>query len=269
MSDGAARIAGAFSVDRPLFIPYVMGGYPDVETSLRHAEALAPHADILELGIPFSDPLADGPTIQAAGQTALDAGTRPEDVLDIAARIGTDGPPVVVMTYVNILLAAGPAVFLKRAASAGVAGLIVPDLPLDEADEIRAQARRAGVALVPLVAPTTSDERLAAVGRAGEGFVYCVSVTGVTGGQVQVDDALSGFLARARAAIDLPLVVGFGIRTADQVMAVGEIADGAVIASHLIRLADEAGGGAAGTRAIEAYAAGIADALRSAPARSS
>ncbi|MGI9540389.1 MAG: tryptophan synthase subunit alpha [Miltoncostaeaceae bacterium] len=269
MSDGPRRIAAAFAVDRPLFIPYVMGGYPDVQMSLRHAEALAPHADILELGIPFSDPLADGPTIQAAGQTALEAGTRPADVLDIAARVGTSGPPVVVMTYANILLAAGPRAFLERAAAAGVAGLIIPDLPLDEAGEIREQARRAGVALVPLVAPTTADERLAAVGRAGEGFVYCVSVTGVTGGQVQVDDALSGFLARARAAIELPLVVGFGIRTAEQVMAIGEIADGAVIASHLIRIADEAGGGAAGTRAIESYAAGIADVLRSAPARSS
>jgi tryptophan synthase alpha chain len=173
------------------------------------------------------------------------------------------------MTYVNILLAAGPRAFLERAAAAGVAGLIIPDLPLDEAGDIREQARRAGVALIPLVAPTTDDARLAAVGRAGEGFVYCVSVTGVTGGQVSVDEALTGFLARARAAIDLPLVVGFGIRTPEQVVAIGEIADGAVIASHLIRLADEAGGGEPGARAIGDYAAGIAGALRSAPARSS
>ena len=242
MSDGAARLERVFrEARRPLYVPYVMGGYPDLATSRSHARALAAHADILELGVPFSDPLADGPTIQAAGQQALDAGTRPEDVVAIAAEL-RDGPPVVIMTYVNTVLASGPRAYFEHAAQAGVAGIIVPDLPIDEGGELREVARRAGVAVVALAAPTTSDERMAAIGRSAEGFVYCVSVTGVTGGEVAVGDELRGFIARARRHIDAPLVVGFGVRSAAHASAIGEIADGVVIASHLIRLLDEADG---------------------------
>ncbi|HWH14714.1 MAG TPA: tryptophan synthase subunit alpha, partial [Miltoncostaeaceae bacterium] len=150
MSDGRARLRAAFAeADRPVLIPYVMAGFPDVATSLAHARALQPYAGILEIGIPFSDPLADGPTIQSAGQRALDGGVRPADVLEMAAAL-RDGPPVVLMTYVNLLLAQGARVFVERAAAAGVAGLIIPDLPVDEGDEIRRAADRAGVALVPL-----------------------------------------------------------------------------------------------------------------------
>ena len=148
---------------------------------------------MLELGIPFSDPLADGPTIQAAGQRALENGIRPEDVIEIVEGL-RGGPPVVLMTYVNLVLAAGPRAFMERAARAGVAGVILPDLPIDEGAELREQARRAGVCMVPLAAPTrpTSAWRRSAGRR--EGFVYCVAVTGVTGRQVQVGDELRGFL---------------------------------------------------------------------------
>lgn len=261
MTEGGARLRAAFrDAGRPLFIPYVMGGYPDAATSLVHARALVPHAGIIELGIPFSDPLADGPTIQAAGQHALDAGTRPSDVLDIARALA-GGPPVVVMTYVNILLATGPEAFFERAARAGVAGLIVPDLPFDEATLFREVSARTGVALVPLVAPTTEDSRLAAIDGVADGFVYCVAVTGVTGGEVTVDDELRGFLERVRAAIDLPLAVGFGVRTPGQAAAIGEMADGVVIASQLIRLAGQARDNAAGVAAIEHFAGEVAYAL--------
>lgn len=262
MSDGDARLRAAFrDAGRPLLIPYVMAGYPDLAGSLAYARALQPHADILEIGMPFSDPLADGPTIQAAGTRALAAGTRPEDVLAMAAEL-RDGPPVVLMTYVNLLLAAGPRAFLERAADAGVAGVIVPDLPIDEGEEVRTAARRAGVAMVPLAAPTTSDERLAAIGRRAEGFVYLVSVTGVTGGAVAVDDALREFVERARRHIEVPLAVGFGVQTPVHAAAIGAFADGVVIASRLIRMIDEAASPAEAADAIGALTTEMAAALR-------
>jgi tryptophan synthase alpha chain len=265
MPDGAARIRAAFEgAGRPLFVPYVMGGFPDLASSAEHAAALAGHADMIELGIPFSDPLADGPTIQAAGQRALRGGTRPEQVIEVAEGL-RGGPPVVLMTYVNVLLAAGPRAFMERAARAGVAGVIVPDLPIDEGDELREQARRAGVGVVPLAAPTTSDERLAAIGRRADGFVYCVAVTGVTGGQVEVGEELRSFIARARERIAAPLAVGFGVRTAADVAAIGAIADGVVVASQLIRLIDEAPDGPSARAALERFAGEAVAALEGVP----
>ena len=264
MSDGAARLAAAFAeAGRPLFVPYVMGGWPTASESLAQAQTLARHGDIIELGIPFSDPLADGPTIQAAGQTALEAGTRPDDVIEMAAAL-RGGPPVVLMTYFNTVLAAGERAFFERAAKAGVAGVIIPDLPVDEAEAARDAAGRAGVAVIALAAPTTADARLATIGRAAEGFLYCVSVTGVTGGEVEVGASLRDFLARARREVHVPLVVGFGVRTPAHAAAIGGIADGVVIASQLIRLYEEAGGGQAGLGALDRFGAEIRAALEDA-----
>ena len=262
-TEGGDRIRAAFArADRPLFMPYVMGGFPDLDASASHVATLARHADLIELGIPFSDPLADGPTIQAAGQRALRGGATPEDVIAIAERLGDDGPPVVLMTYVNLVLAAGARAFMERAARAGVAGVILPDLPIDEGDDVREQARRAGVGVVPLAAPTTADARLAAIGRRADGFVYCVSAAAVTGGEVEVGDELTGFIERARARIDAPLAVGFGIRTTAQIAAVGRIADGVIVASQLIRLISDAPDPAAAEEAIERFAAEAVAALR-------
>lgn len=262
MADGSERLAAAFAAARgAAFIPYVMGGYPDPATSAERAVQVAGHADIVEIGVPFSDPLADGPTIQAAGQAALEAGTSPEVVLEIAAQAARVGPPVVLMTYVNVVLSAGPRAFCEGAAKADVSGLIIPDLPIDEGDEIRDQAARAGLAIVPLAAPTTTDDRLARMGRVGEGFLYCVSVTGVTGGSVQVGEELRGFLARARRHVSLPLAVGFGVRTPQDAANISEVADGVVIASQLIRLADDAGGPDAARAAVEDYCASVVEAI--------
>jgi tryptophan synthase alpha chain len=264
MSDGAAVLRQAFAqAGRPLFVPYVMGGFPSLAESRAQAETLARHADILELGIPFSDPLADGPTIQAAGQRALEAGTRPEDVIEIAAGL-RGGPPIVLMTYVNTILAAGERAFFEHAARAGVAGVIVPDLPVDEAEPAREAAARAGVAIIALAAPTTDTARMAAIGRVAEGFLYCVSVTGVTGGEISVGEELEGFIARVRAGVDVPLVVGFGVRTPEHASRIGGIADGVVIASQLIRLYDEAPDSDEGLRALDRYAASIVEALQGA-----
>lgn len=267
MTEGGERIRAAFrDAGRPLFMPYIMGGYPDLEQSAAHLEIAARHADLIELGVPFSDPLADGPTIQAAGQAALENGTHPDDVIALAERV-RGGPPVVLMTYVNIVLAAGARAFMERAAKAGVAGVILPDVPIDEGEEIREQARRAGVSVIPLAAPTTGDRRLEAIGARADGFVYCVAVTGVTGGEVQVDDELRGFLGRARAHIDAPLAVGFGIRTPAHVAAIGEIADGVIVASELIRRIGEAPTPEAAEAEVEAFCSGAVEALRGLPAR--
>ncbi|MBJ7456940.1 MAG: tryptophan synthase subunit alpha [Thermoleophilia bacterium] len=262
MTDGGRRIRAAFEdAGRPLFMPYVMGGYPDLDASAAHLRAAARHADLIELGIPFSDPLADGPTIQAAGQRALEAGVHPEDVIEMAAAVADD-TPVVLMTYVNIVLSAGPRAFMERAARAGVAGVILPDLPIDEGEDLRDQARRAGISVIPLAAPTTGDRRLSAIGERADGFVYCVAVTGVTGGEVQVDDELRGFLTRARAHIDAPLAVGFGIRTAAHVAAIGAIADGVIVASELIRRIGAAATPEAAEAEVEDFCAAAVAALR-------
>ena len=259
---GADRLATVFAdAGRPLFVPYVMGGYPTLEASARHAAILAEHADIIELGIPFSDPLADGPTIQAAGQLALDQGTRPADVLAIAEGL-KGGPPVVVMTYFNTVIAHGAAEFLGQAAAAGVAGLIIPDLPVDEASDIRDLARAAGVALIALAAPTTDDARMRAIGEHAEGFVYLVAVTGVTGGEMTMDDRLRALVDRARRHIPVPVVVGFGVRTPDQARQIGVIADGVVIASEIIRRIGDAPDDAAADTVVAEFGTGIAGALR-------
>ncbi len=259
---GADRLAAVFAgAGRPLFVPYVMGGFPTLKASARHAGILAKHADIIELGIPFSDPLADGPTIQSAGQVALDQGVRPADVLAIAKGL-KGGPPVVVMTYVNTVIAHGADDFLSRAAAAGVAGLIIPDLPVDEAGDIRAAARRAGVALIALAAPTTDDARMAAIGQEAEGFVYLVAMTGVTGGEMTIDDRLRALVDRARRHISVPVVVGFGVRTPEQARQIGDIADGVVIASEIIRRIGDAPDAAGADAVVAEFGAEIAAALR-------
>ena len=260
MADGAERLRGAFSSERAVLVPYLMGGYPDLDTTRDAARAVADHAAVIEIGIPFSDPLADGPTIQTAGQHALDAGIRPDDILEMISDL-RDGPPIVVMTYINLLLHRGARAFMERAAACGVAGMIVPDMPLDEGADVREAARRAGVAIVPLAAPTTSEARLAAIGAQADAFVYLVSVAGVTGGDVAVDEHLRAFIARARAAIDTPIVVGFGIRTPEQAAAVGELADGVVVGSQFVRTMGETTDPAARVAAVTESARALASAL--------
>lgn len=260
MADGAARLEAAFrDAGGPIFVPYIMGGYPTLEASAAHAAIVARHGAVIELGVPYSDPLADGPTIQAAGQRALDGGTRPEDVIEIAEGL-RGGPPVVLMTYVNTILKPGVERVMRRVAAAGIAGLIIPDLPVDEVDPVRAVAAEHGVAVIALAAPTTTDRRLAEIGERAEGFVYAVSVAGVTGGSVDLGERLSGFVGRLRAAVSTPIAVGFGIRTPADAVAIGRIADGVVVASQLVRVIEEAGDDA--DAAVEAYSAEIAAALR-------
>ncbi|MDX6672745.1 MAG: tryptophan synthase alpha chain [Solirubrobacteraceae bacterium] len=239
---GVERIADAFvdSGKRAAFMPYLMGGFPDLTTSRGIGEAYAAAgADLIELGVPFSDPLADGPVIQAAGTAALDAGATVDDVLRVGGALASS-VPVVAMVYANVVLARGPEAFARDLAASGISGLIVPDLPMEEAPALLAACDAEGVALVPLVAPTTTDERLAEIGARARGFLYTVSVTGTTGERNALD-GLAAVVARARAHAGVPVAVGFGISTPEQAAtAAAAGADGVIVGSRLVRAAAEA-----------------------------
>ena len=252
-------IASAFADNgkRAALMPYLMGGFPSIEDSVAAGLAAADAgADLLELGIPFSDPLADGPVIHAAGTDALAAGATPHGVLGVCERLAAR-VPVVLMVYANIVLTAGASAFALRAAAAGASGLIVPDLPHDEADEVRAACDAEGLALVPLVAPTTTPERIEAIGADARGFVYTVSLTGTTGERDELPEGLAETVERVRASTDVPVAVGFGISTPDQARAVADVADGVIVGSRIVRAAGEGGADAVGSVVRE-----LAEALR-------
>ncbi|HEX8119809.1 MAG TPA: tryptophan synthase subunit alpha [Solirubrobacteraceae bacterium] len=259
---GTDRIAAAFagSGKRAALMPYLMGGFPDLETSLRIGEAYADGgADLVELGIPFSDPLADGPVVHDAGTKALAAGATVEGVLELARRL-SERLPVVLMTYANLVLARTPEGFADALADAGASGLIVPDLPLEEAPAVLGACDARGIALVPLVAPTTPDDRLALIGERARGFLYTVSVRGTTGERSSSEDAYAAVLSRAKAHTDVPVALGFGIGTPEQAAAAAAAgADGVIVGSRLVRAAAEAEDPAAAVREV---VAAMATALR-------
>jgi tryptophan synthase alpha chain len=236
-----------------------MGGFPDMEISLQIGEAYAANgADLIELGVPYSDPLADGPAIHAAGTAALRAGATLDAVLEVGAALARR-VPIVLMCYVNLVLARGPEAFASRLRDAGISGLIVPDLPLHEAGEIRAACDAADIALVPLVAPTTPDARLTAIATEARGFVYVVAVVGTTGERSSVGEHVAGLLARVKERATVPVALGFGISTPGQAAeAAAAGADGVIVASRLIRAAAEAEDPAAATGELVAQlAAGL------------
>jgi len=245
---GLERIAEAFAAARAdgrraALMPYLMGGFPDLETSRRIGLAYADAgAHLVELGVPFSDPLADGATVQRAGWRALEQGVTPWDCLEVAKRLRERGltQPLLLMGYYNPWLAAGLDAFARRAAEAGVDGLIAVDLPPEEAGEFLAVTRPLGLDLVFLVAPTSSAERLAAVGKAASGFVYCVSVAGTTGARDELPAELPAFIARVREYISLPLAVGFGVSRPEHVARIGQLCEAAVIGSAIIEQIDNA-----------------------------
>ena len=261
-SAGVERIAAAFagSGKRAALMPYLMGGFPDLAASRAIGEAYADGgADVVELGVPFSDPLADGPVIQAAGTRALAAGATVDGVLEVAAALAPR-LPVVVMAYANLVFARGAERFAAALAAAGASGLIVPDLPLEEAPAALEACDTAGVALVPLVAPTTPDERLAAIGARARGFLYTVSVTGTTGERASLAETFAAVVGRAKAHAPVPVALGFGIATPEHAAQAAEAgADGVIVGSRLVRAAGEAADPAAAVREV---VAGMAAALR-------
>lgn len=240
---GEERIAAAFANHEgaAALMPYIMGGYPDMTTSRRIARAYVDGgADLVELGVPYSDPLADGPVIHAAGTAALNTGVTVDDVLTLGEELAAD-VPVVLMTYANIVLRPGADVFARRLADAGLSGLIVPDLPVgEEAADVIAACDAAGIAFVPLVAPATTPERVAEVRAAARGFLYAVSVTGTTGERASLADQFEDVVARAKGEGSVPVGLGFGIATGEHAASAAAAgADGVIVGSRLVRAAGE------------------------------
>lgn len=237
MSRIDAKFASLKSEGRKAFVAYIMAGDPDAETALAVMKGLpAAGVDVIELGLPFTDPMADGPTIQVAGQRALEAGMTLKGTLATvrAFRKDDDATPIVLMGYYNPIYSHGVEAFLKDAREAGVDGLIVVDLPPEEDDELCIPAQAAGLNFIRLATPTTDARRLPKVLTNTSGFVYYVSITGITGAAAAQSADVGPEVARIKAATDLPVVVGFGIRTAEAARAIASVADGAVVGSAIV-----------------------------------
>jgi tryptophan synthase alpha chain len=240
----AARFAECGRNGRSALVAYLTAGHPDIEASVDILSAVAEAgADVIEVGVPFSDPMADGPVIQASSQVALNAGTTFDRVLEIASR-AAPGVPLVLFSYLNPIIAAGQDA-LQRAADAGFNGLLVTDLPVGADAEREEWIGNGPLAFVRLVAPTTPTERMAEIARHGRGFVYLISRTGVTGMRDELPADLPATVARLRSVCTLPVAVGFGISRPEQAASVGRIADGVVVGSALVHAADTGGARAA------------------------
>ena len=232
-----AKFAELRAQGKKAFVSYVMAGDPDFDTSLELVKGLpAAGVDVIELGLPFTDPMADGPTIQLAGQRALEAGMTLQKTLDLATefRKGDDTTPIVLMGYYNPIYSRGVDKFLADAKAAGIDGLIVVDLPPEEDDELCIPAQAAGLNFIRLATPTTDDKRLPKVLQNTSGFVYYVSITGITGAAEADAGDVGPEVARIKAATDLPVIVGFGINTPEKSQAIASVADGCVVGSAIV-----------------------------------
>jgi len=246
------------SEDRKAFVAYVMAGDPDYDTSLEIVRGLpGAGVDIIELGMPFTDPMADGPTIQLAGQRALEAGQTLQKTLDMARafRAEDDTTPIVMMGYYNPIYNRGVERFLADAKAAGIDGLIVVDLPPEEDEELCIPAAAAGLNFIRLATPTTDDKRLPKVLQNTSGFVYYVSITGITGAAAAEAADVGPEVARIKAKTDLPVIVGFGIRTPETAQSIASVADGAVVGSAIVKQIEER----RPVPEILAYVKGLAD----------
>ncbi len=232
------------SADRKALIPYIMAGDPDLETTAELVVELDRRgADLIELGVPFSDPIADGPTIQRAALRALDQGTTLRDIVDTVGSVRAHSSiPIVLMTYYNPVFAYGIEALCRDAARAEVDGLIVPDLPPEEGAELSDACQRHGLAAIFLVAPTSTSTRIELVNRHTTGFVYCVSLTGVTGARGQLADGVNEFMAQVRSRTDRPLGLGFGISSPEQAYDASRLADGVIVGSAIINILEEHAG---------------------------
>jgi len=237
------RIAGVFSRGRPVFIGFTVAGDPDMESSFSAATAMIDAgADILEIAVPYSDPVADGPVIERAHHRALRAGIRPVDVFLLLRKIRDYAPdlPLIFFTYYNMVYRRGVDRFFSEAAAAGADGVLIVDLPVEESEEVAPSARRHGIERIPLIAPTTSPDRQRAILREASGFVYLISLEGVTGERDHLPSGLAGLVSAVREKTDLPIAVGFGVSRPEHVRTVLDAgADGVIVGSALVRLIEE------------------------------
>lgn len=240
-------------------IAYVTVGYPSIEATLKVVPLLARSGcDILELGIPFSDPLADGVTIQQASYSALNNGVTPKLCLEIARELSQKvSIPLLFMTYYNPVFSYGLEAFCRDCAASGISGLIIPDLPPDEGSALETITEKNSIDLVYLLSPSSTDQRISLVAQRSRGFIYLVSITGVTGARNSMSADLPAFVARVRKLANQPLCVGFGISTAEQAKQVAQLADGVIIGSRIIQLmeADHT------LKSVESFIKGLRDAL--------
>jgi len=237
MSRIDVKFAQLRSEGKKAFVAYVMAGDPDYDTGLQIVRGLpAAGVDVIELGMPFTDPMADGPTIQLAGQRALEAGQNLEKTLQYARELRKedDTTPIVMMGYYNPIYSRGVDAFLADARDAGIDGLIIVDLPPEEDEELCIPAQKMGINFIRLATPTTDDKRLPTVLQNTSGFVYYVSVTGITGAAAAQAGEVGPEVARIKSQTDLPVIVGFGIKTPDAAEAIARIADGAVVGSAIV-----------------------------------
>ena len=256
MQNGSNRIGAVLNALRetgePAVAPFVTVGFPDVQTSIDVAQSIIEMgADMVELGVPFSDPLAEGPTIQMTSQHALERGVTLDTCLDAARELRSRGvvAPLILMGYYNPFLRRGLETFAEDAARAGVNGVIAPDLPAEESDGFRAICRSRGLSLIPLLAPTSTAERIAHACEHADGFIYCVGVTGVTGARTALSAGVQSLVNRIREHTELPILVGFGISRREHVETVAGFADGVAVGSALM---DEVGRAAKGEAAARA-----------------
>lgn len=265
MSRVGPIFAAARAEGRGALIGYLPAGYPTVDRSVELLGAMVESGcDLLEIGVPYSDPVMDGPTVQAAAETALRAGFRLKDVLTVVERVTAAGGKAVVMTYFNPVMRYGVDAFARDLASAGGLGLITPDLIPDEADDWLAASEQHDLDRTFLVAPSSTEERIASTTAATRGFLYASSTMGVTGARGAVDAAASVIVGRCRAHTDLPIGVGLGVRSGDQAAEVAAFADGVIVGSAFVTAVKE--GGVDGVRALTAeLAAGVRRAHRPEP----
>ncbi|HEV2413579.1 MAG TPA: tryptophan synthase subunit alpha [Candidatus Dormibacteraeota bacterium] len=241
----ASRLETALKADGDLkLVGYIMAGHPTKKRSIDVGKRLAQSGiAALEIGIPHSDPLADGPVIQRAGQVALEHGMTVAGALEVAAAVAAEGIPVVLMTYINPVLAFDPRKFAAQAAQAGVAGVIVPDLPIEEAEPVAGWLRAAGLDTVFMVAPTTPPARIDAICSHSSGFVYCVTVTGITGVRKELPEGIAELLAEVKKRTTLPVAAGFGISRQEHLKALRGKLDAAVVGSAIVDEIERAGDG--------------------------
>ncbi len=245
VAEASTRLESALRADGDLkLVAYLMAGHPHKKRSIDVGKRLAASGiAALEIGIPHSDPLADGPMIQRAGQVALEQGMTVAGALEVAAAVATEGVPVVLMTYINPVLSYDPRRFAAEAAQAGVAGVIVPDLPIEEAEPVAGWLRSASLDTVFMVAPTTPPDRISAIASHTTGFVYCVTVTGITGARKELPEGMPSLLAEVKKRTSLPVAAGFGISRQDHLKALRGHADAAVVGSAIVDEIERGGDG--------------------------
>ncbi|HYM27345.1 MAG TPA: tryptophan synthase subunit alpha [Steroidobacteraceae bacterium] len=229
-------VRAAAKQGQPALVAFLTAGYPDRNKFREHLTEIAAEADVVEIGVPFSDPMADGVTIQRSSEAALRAGVTLTWILEELQFMAPVRPPLLLMSYMNPLLAFGLERLARRAAGAGICGFIVPDLPLDESEEFRSVLAPYDLALVQIVTPVTGGERLARLARASQGFVYAVTMTGTTGKQMSPPEEIAAYLERVRAAATVPVCAGFGIRTREQVERLRGQVDGVIVGSALVEV---------------------------------